>query len=43
MTSLLDLHPDAGHPAVAGVREIHELLDSLDVTGTPEILRMAGG
>jgi hypothetical protein len=36
MTSLLDLHPDAGHPAVAGVREIHELLDSLDVTAPLE-------
>ncbi len=32
MTALLDLHPDAGHPAVAGVREIHELLDALDVS-----------
>ena len=29
MTAVLDLHPDTGHPAVAGVREIHDLLDTL--------------
>ncbi len=32
MTAVLDLHPDAGHPAVAGVRAIHDLLDTLDTT-----------
>ena len=32
MTAVLDLHPDTGHPAVAGVRAIHDLLDSMDTT-----------
>ena len=29
MTAALDLHPDAGHPAVAGALEVHALLDDL--------------
>ena len=32
MTAVLDLHPDTGHPAVAGVRAVHDLLDSMDTT-----------
>jgi hypothetical protein len=32
MTATLDLHPDADHPAIARVREIHELLDAVDVS-----------
>lgn len=30
MTTALDLHPDAGHPAVAAVLELHALLDLID-------------
>ena len=33
MTAALDLHPDAGHPAVAAAFEVHALLDSLDLDG----------
>ena len=29
MTAALDLHPDAGHPAVAAALEVHALLDEL--------------
>jgi len=29
MTAVLDLHSDAGHPAVRGLREVHDLLDHL--------------
>ncbi len=32
MSALLDLHPDAGHPAVAGAFEVHDVLDALDVS-----------
>src|SRR4051794_10418287 len=31
MTATLDLHPDAGHPAVAGALEVHAVLDALDL------------
>ena len=30
MTAALDLHPDAGHPAVVGLARIHAVLDDLD-------------
>ncbi|HQR28143.1 MAG TPA: DUF222 domain-containing protein [Nocardioides sp.] len=29
MTALLDLHPDAAHPAYSGLAQIHEVLDGL--------------
>lgn len=32
MTALLDLHPDADHPAVSGARAVHDLLDGLEVS-----------
>jgi hypothetical protein len=32
MTALMDLHPDAGHPAVEVTARVHELLDGLDVS-----------
>lgn len=32
MSALLDLHPDGGHPVVAGVAALHRLLDGLDVS-----------
>lgn len=32
MTSLLELHPDAGHPALGGAAAIHEVLDGVDVS-----------
>jgi Domain of unknown function (DUF222) len=31
MTAALDLHPDAGHPAVAAAFEVHGVLDLLDL------------
>jgi uncharacterized protein DUF222 len=31
MSAALDLHPDAGHPAVAAAFEVHALLDSVDL------------
>jgi hypothetical protein len=29
MTAVLDLHPQAGHPVVAGLAEVHALLDAM--------------
>ncbi|HSK34196.1 MAG TPA: DUF222 domain-containing protein, partial [Propionicimonas sp.] len=29
MTALLDLHPDTGHPVLAGVAEMHQVLDRM--------------
>ena len=29
MAAPLDLHPDAGHPVLAGVAEVHALLDAM--------------
>ena len=33
MTATLSLRPDADHPAVATVRELHAMLDELDISG----------
>jgi hypothetical protein len=35
MTAALDLHPDAGHPAVAAAFEVHGVLDGLLAGGAP--------